>query len=347
MTTGEGLGLDKNVISESSWNMLKVFVLDLVIVFAMLIYYMRSRTKTMKLLDNYSILDKQERAVLFEYTFYPKKVEVFGDISMLLGNKFKTLVGEAVYDVYDCVHEDDTSIRGRLHEFFDSTEKVFSSEIRLIDKDGNYGWYRITGTIFRDNTGRNIRFVGKLINANRQISMEKSLVQRAENDLLTGVLNKKTIESKIAELLSNKSEDRYYIFYMVDLDNFKNVNDTLGHIYGDRAIADTAKVLQDIFHSNALIGRLGGDEFAVCVVYDAFDEESLMKFIIKNAERVCAANRREYSDGASTVKISSSIGIAVAPKDGQNFEILYKRADEALYNSKNTGKNKYTLYERK
>ncbi len=131
---------------------------------------------------------------------------------------------------------------------------------------------------------------------------------------------------------------------MVDLDNFKNVNDTLGHIYGDKAIADTAGALTEIFHSNAFIGRLGGDEFAVCAVYDAFDEESLMEFIIKNAEKVCEANRREYSDGANTVRISSSVGISIGPKDGRDFELLYKKADEALYNSKKTGKNKFTVY---
>ncbi len=69
-----------------------------------------------------------------------------------------------------------------------------------------------------------------------------------------------------------------------------------------------------------------------------------MEFIIKNAEKICEANRREYSDGANTVKISSSVGISISPRDGRDFELLYRRADEALYNSKNTGKNKYTVF---
>ena len=69
------------------------------------------------------------------------------------------------------------------------------------------------------------------------------------------------------------SESSYRIFFMVDLDNFKNVNDKLGHIMGDKAITDTADKLTEIFHHNAYIGRLGGDEFAVCVKYIAFDKE--------------------------------------------------------------------------
>lgn len=254
-------------------------------------------------------------------------------------------MGEAVYDVYDIVHKEDVSVRGKVREFFESTQENFSSEIRLLHTDGEYRWFRITGTISRNEIGQCIRFIGKMTNANKQISMEKNLVKRAENDLLTGVLNKKTIEARITESLKNENDGKNYIFYMVDLDNFKNVNDTLGHIFGDRAIADTANVLKKIFHDNAYVGRLGGDEFAVCAIYDAFDEESLMKFIEEHAQKVCAANRREYSDGVNTVKISSSIGISIGPKDGKTFEMLYKKADECLYKSKKSGKNKYTIFD--
>ena len=174
--------------------------------------------------------------------------------------------------------------------------------------------------------------------------MEKNLVQRAENDMLTGVLNKKTMEEKMSNLLSENKADRYYIFYMVDLDNFKNVNDTLGHIYGDKAIADTGAELTKVFKNQALIGRLGGDEFAVCSSYDAFDEESLKNYIIKKAEQIKEANRRSYTDGANVVNITSSIGISVAPVDGTDFETIYKKADSALYKSKKTGKDRYTLF---
>ena len=131
---------------------------------------------------------------------------------------------------------------------------------------------------------------------------------------------------------------------MVDLDNFKNVNDTLGHIYGDKAIADTGAELTKVFKNQALIGRLGGDEFAVCSVYDAFDEESLKNYIIKKAGQIKEANRRSYTDGANVVNITSSIGISVAPVDGTDFETIYKKADSALYKSKKTGKDRYTLF---
>lgn len=142
---------------------MKILVLDIVIVFGLLLYYIISRAKILRRLGDYEIVDRQEGAALFEYTFSPKKIEVFGDFSMVLGKKFKTLVGEAVYDVYDYVHEDDASIRGRLHEFFDSDMEYFSSEVRILEEDGNYGWFRLTGTMFRDRSGKCERFIGRLL----------------------------------------------------------------------------------------------------------------------------------------------------------------------------------------
>lgn len=337
--------VDKNIFSTANSILFKILLIDIVFVFGLFLYIVKYTEKTKNLLSKYEIVDKQSDAVLFEYTFQPKQFKMYGDCEKLLGKKVNTLMGEAVYDVYDIVHKEDVSVRGKVREFFESTQKNFSSEIRLLHTNGEYRWFRITGTISRNEIGQCIRFIGKVTNANKQISMEKNLVKRAENDLLTGVLNKKTIEARITESLKNENDGRNYIFYMIDLDNFKNVNDTLGHIFGDRAIADTANVLKKIFHDNAYVGRLGGDEFAVCAIYDAFDEESLMKFIEEHAEKVCAANRREYSDGVNTVKISSSVGIAIGPKDGKTFEMLYKKADECLYKSKQSGKNKYTIFD--
>ncbi len=345
MSESDSAKSDDEILSSNALNLIRVLAADIFVIFLVLIYFIVNRLITIKLLNNYNILDKLENAIVFDYLIYPKKrIEVHGDFESLFGREFKTLVGEAVYDVYDVVHEDDASIRGRLHKFFDNPDDKFSSEIRVADPEGNYRWYRITGTMINEKKGKVQRFVGRIVNADNQISTEKNLTQRAENDLLTGVLNKKTVESKIAEVIKNDVENRYYIFYMVDLDNFKSVNDTLGHIYGDTAISDTAKFLSEIFHSNSLVGRLGGDEFVVCLWYDAFDEVSLREYVIKKAEKICEVNRRSYTDGASTVKISSSVGISIAPMHGTDFEALYRRADEALYNSKKTGKNKYTIY---
>lgn len=296
----------------------------------------------------YEIVSKMEGAVLFEFQFSPKRLEFYGDMIEMFGTELDVLQGESVYEVYQYVHEDDKSVRGRIHQFYDGEAKQFTAEIRICNSDKSYGWYRIQGVLDKDlKTGANRRFLGKIEYANQKIEEEKNLVQRAENDLLTGVLNKKTMEEKVTACLQNITGNIHYIFFMIDLDNFKNVNDNLGHIYGDKAIVDTAKRLTEIFHNNAYVGRLGGDEFAVCVSYDAFDEESLKRFIKKKAEKICEVNRRTYVNGEKEVSITSSVGIAIAPDFARDFESIYNMADKALYRSKNGGKNCYHVYEEK
>ena len=298
-----------------------------------------------EVLELFALVNKCEKALLFDFQQAPKRLRFIGDSMAMFGMELKPFYGEAVYDIYNYVHKDDKSIRGRLHRFIDGTENDFNAEIRIRDVNDQYAWYRITGTLVQDNRyGLNQRFVGKIECADQQITEERNLMQRAENDLLTGVLNKKTMEEKVTECLKDIKGGYHYIFFMVDLDNFKNVNDNLGHISGDQAIKDTADCLVKIFPKDAFVGRLGGDEFAVCAAYDAFDKESLISFIEKKANKICEANRRVYQNNDKEVHISSSVGIAVAPDFTDNFEMLYGMADRALYCSKNGGKNRYTIY---
>lgn len=326
------------------------FVITMVCWIFWICYYIYMNYRSVRereILERYETIHKMENSLLFEFCFNPKKLEFFGDGVQMFGGKVPTMIGEEVYEVYDYVHKDDASFRSRVHQFYDNTAQDFSAEIRIRNFNGEYGWYRISGTLIKDKRfGINQKFVGKIENADQQITEEKNLVQRAENDLLTGVLNKKTMEEKVVECLKNIEGNHRYIFFMVDLDNFKNVNDCLGHIYGDKAIVDTATRLTELFPKHAYVGRLGGDEFAVCAVYDAFDEESLWKYIKNKAEKICEVNRRTYRNGEKEVSISSSVGIAVAPDSATDFATLYNRADQALYQSKNGGKNCYTIYDR-
>lgn len=317
-----------------------------VLVFAMHAIYKKVFLQTE--LERYSIIYNLEQSLIFEMQFSPKRLEFFGDTKKMFGIESGILNGEEVFDVYKYVHEDDQSVRGRLHRFYDEEEgSVFAAEIRIKNGEDSYGWYRISGTVIKDKRfGTNLKFVGKIENADQQIAEEKDLVQRAENDLLTGILNKKTMEEKVAGALKEVKGNNHCIFFMVDLDNFKNVNDKLGHIYGDKAIVDTAHLLTELFPNNAYVGRLGGDEFAVCAIYDAFDKESMLNFVKKKAEKICEVNRRTYVNGNISVDISSSVGIAIALDSERDFETVYKMADNALYRSKNGGKNCYHIYQK-
>lgn len=340
------VGSDVPVLSSKTVILVVVSIVVLLAFLGLVIVLVIYQRKIRKENERHIMLEKCDPGVTFQLTFKPHKLKFYGDVKTILGTDLGELKGEAVYDVFDWLHEDDLSLRSRFNSFWESEEVTFSVEARIRNIKGDFGWYRIVGVLDRDAQGNNKSFTGKIINVNEELNEEKQLIQRAENDLLTGVLNKKTMEKRISLMINNRG-GKYVIFYMVDLDNFKNVNDKLGHIYGDQAIVETAQCLNKVFANQDCIGRLGGDEFAVCVSYQAFDEQSLLSFINKKAEQICAVNRRTYTDNASEVSITSSVGIAYAPDMGQTFEELYAKADRALYYSKENGKDQYHIYSRR
>lgn len=339
----DSFGSTVGVVSTGTIVLTVISVIFILIFLAMSAYIMVRNIKLRTENERHNILEQCDQSVSFQVTFRPHKMEFYGDVKSIIGTEIGNLSGEAVYDIYDWIHEDDYSLRGRMSSFWEGEDTKFNTEVRIRNIKGTYRWYRIVGILERNEFGANESFVGKIVNVDEELSEEKELVQRAENDMLTGVLNKKTMEKRVSLMLKNRG-DKYVIFYMVDLDNFKNVNDTLGHIYGDQAIVETAQCLNKVFANQDCIGRLGGDEFAVCVSYQAFDEQGLLEFIGKKAQEICAGNRRTYTDNVSSVSITSSIGVAYAPDMGDSFTELYTQADCALYYSKANGKDQYHIY---
>ena len=121
--------------------------------------------------------------------------------------------------------------------------------------------------------------------------------------------------------------------------------DTLGHIVGDHVISSVSQKICTVFSENDFVGRIGGDEFAVFMKLPALDKQQWRGIIDKKAAAHCKFIDEVYSDGKSSVRITSSIGISLYPNDGRNFEELYGKADLMLYNSKNSGKNKFSICE--
>lgn len=318
----------------------------LVVVFAVffLIAYRKNR-RLKKDLSRYLLIEERKPVVWLDYSFQSLTLQLMGALDNLAGDPPSVMIGEEVYDVYDWVHKEDVSIRSSIRDFLDGGEKHFSTELRIKNSNGSYGWYSVKGTLVRDKDEFKKRFVVVLENIDKEMSQEKNLLQKAENDLLTGVLNKKTMEERIRLSLENLHPNEHYIFYMIDLDNFKKVNDTLGHIYGDKVITDTAARLKELFPVNTMIGRLGGDEFAVCTCFEAFDDASLQNFMKQKAELIKEKLQATYIYDNLSVDVTASIGIASAPEFGTDFESIYQKADKALYLSKRSGKNRYSIYE--
>ena len=168
---------------------------------------------------------------------------------------------------------------------------------------------------------------------------------KAQIDQLTGILNKKAFEDYTENRIDNALPIESHALILIDLDNFKGVNDTLGHAYGDQVLAKIGSILRGCFSSEDYLGRIGGDEFCVFLNQSPDDDTAYEEFVSARCEQICEAFRSNYTGDDGKYKISGSLGIALFPKDGNSFAELYHASDKALYVSKKCGKDTYSFYE--
>lgn len=175
-------------------------------------------------------------------------------------------------------------------------------------------------------------------------NLVSDLDNKASSDRLTGILNKLAFEELSGSCITNSLESEHKALMIFDLDNFKAVNDNLGHAVGDRLLADTGGILREVFSEDDYLGRIGGDEFCVLVNtrFDSKDElrDEIAKKCVEVEVRLHSCEVLAESD----ISVSASIGIALFPENGGDFKTLYNACDKALYRSKNRGKNRYTFY---
>lgn len=167
----------------------------------------------------------------------------------------------------------------------------------------------------------------------------EDLKNKADTDQLTDLYNKMATERLIKEYMDGEGADKVSMLFLLDVDNFKKINDTMGHAFGDEVLQSLGHQIKAWFRVNDIIGRIGGDEFMI-FIKDVKNEEVIKREgsrIMQFFEGFQVGDYTKYSPTAS-------IGGAVFPTDAKDFESLYKAADKAVYKSKKAGKNRVSFY---
>lgn len=167
----------------------------------------------------------------------------------------------------------------------------------------------------------------------------EELQSKAETDLLTGLLNKMATEKHIQDYIEGEGSSVPGMLFVLDIDNFKKINDTMGHAFGDTVLSTLGIRLRNQFRISDIIGRIGGDEFIV-YLKNINDEETIKR----EAERMVTFFKDFQAGDYVKYSATASIGVALYPQDGGNFEELYKAADKGVYLSKQRGKNQLAFY---
>ena len=230
-----------------------------------------------------------------------------------------------------------------LHDLAERLKRreSFSNQLVRVSINGQQRWWEISGTPKLDDNGNFDGFRGVGSDVTQQRESSDKIAWMARYDTLTGLPNRMMLTEALGEAMAFADQWRTRCaFLMIDLDRFKAVNDTLGHLVGDQLLAQVSSRLKEQMSDNELCGRLGGDEFAV-VIRDASD----VKRVGQVAQNVIDRLSQPYEIDHHTLFVGASVGSAEAPRDGNTVETLMRNADLALYRSKDEGGGVHFSYE--
>lgn len=239
---------------------------------------------------------------------------------------------------FERVHPDDIeNLKKDIQSYLKEKQNKFVAEYRIRDKEDTYQWMLCRGLVLRDKEGEPVRFVGTQIDITDQKREEDRLTFDAMHDALTGLPNRALFMDRLKQAVLGRSN--YAVLFM-DLDHFKQINDTLGHDAGDELLTVIARRIEHASRAGDTISRFGGDEF--CVLFTelkkGYEAESLAKRILKEVSKPVVIQGK-------SIFPKISIGIAIAqPNQYHSTDDIMRDADTALYEAKRKGRGRYEFY---
>ncbi len=293
-----------------------------------------------------SLLDRTPESYSFYHCNISKDTVISASEGLLIPIEIKTdalsLSERTAKYAGHCVYGEDRNqflsvmSRGTLLLRYNKGRRSDALEYREMLPDGGVRWVRVTLDLSESPTSADIEAYVMFEDIDEVKRAELNIIERAETDSLTGLLNRVTFEERFARRIGKRKPGTVSALFIIDLDGFKLVNDRFGHAVGDQTLIELGQKLLSAFRDEDLICRLGGDEFLIYMC------GALHRSAIKErASLVCALLHKSFS---LDIQLSASIGISICPDNGSDFETLYRKADSALYYVKETGKDNYAVY---
>lgn len=255
----------------------------------------------------------------------------------LLGHEPGEMLGK---NQFDLIHRDDAGqVRSMFEALIDAGELGATIEFRVMTKSGQ--WRTVESTAKNCLAVPEVR--GVIVNT-RDVTDRRMIQKRIEHlayhDALTGLPNRLLMQDRISQTIGRAQRGgTQFAVMFIDIDNFKNINDTLGHDAGDELLREVSRRLTDAVRVHDTIARQGGDEFIVLL-----DQLEGHQGTTRVAQKILDALRAAFSVAGSEQHVSGSIGIALYPTDGQDAPTLLKNADTAMFHGKAQGKNTFQYF---
>jgi diguanylate cyclase (GGDEF)-like protein/PAS domain S-box-containing protein len=270
--------------------------------------------------------------------------------ALYLSPRWKMMLGYGIYEVserpddwFQKVHPDDIDeLRSALQAHFEGDDEHFEHEHRMLTRGGEIRWMLTRGVAVRNEDGTVIRMAGSLTDVTARKLAEQQLVYDAFHDGLTGLANRALFIDRLSVVLAarrRQPHSRFAVLFL-DLDRFKNINDSLGHTTGDKLLQDIARRIEKTLRPGDTIARLGGDEFAILLSH----VEDL-GVAVHVAERIQEIISTSVVIGGHEVYVTASIGIAISSEETRGPEDILRDADIAMYRAKAAGRARYEVFD--
>jgi len=268
-----------------------------------------------------------------------KVINVNNAFSRVTGYNFEQIENKSI----SCLFEGEFNpVHNELFKAQDSS--FWSGELICRHKEGYFFPVQLDITVLNKDQ-RQAKYFASLVDISRQKQTEKRILQVAHYDDLTGLVNRVMFFGRLNRFLAGAKLKKNGVVFLVDLDRFKAVNDSLGHDAGDALLKEVAVRLLTVVRKHDIVARLSGDEFALLVLNEPSHEEAVYTASMV-AEKILQKIGEPFYIQRSEVFIGASIGISVYPEDGLLAEDLMKHADVSMYEAKRQGRNNYQFYKR-
>ncbi|WFR59806.1 EAL domain-containing protein [Anaerocolumna sp. AGMB13025] len=286
--------------------------------------------------QKYSVAIESTDSAVWEYNLITNEIHIskkfINDINKSLNEQ------EDVYKLFDLLLtcEEQQKIRNEFNAYKAGEKEEINIQLPIYDQNSNLRWVLVRGKGFKD-INNELRIIhGIILDITKMKEQEAYIEYLAVHDYLTNLPNRLNFMNKIKEALTLKKKGAVLL---LDIDNFKSINDTLGHFYGDMMLLEIASKLSGIADEKLFVSRFGGDEFLILISDETNSSviEAYADKIIKLFEEPLILNEKENY-------VKFSIGITCFPEDSDNIEHLMMNADTAMYCVKRGGKNNYMFY---
>lgn len=263
----------------------------------------------------------------------------------IVSNKFFEILGYEIFEPHPftmdefekILHPNEKSVvLSQIYAYLNQNTAQYNTQFRLKTNSDNYIWVQNTGKAIWDSDGNAVKMVGAIKDVTNSKRIQDRIEYLAYYDHITGLPNRARLDEVVNNLIAK--EHQVGLIYL-DIDNFKMINDLVGHNQGDLLLKQMASQFQDLKLRYHMLSRISGDEFGFIIV--DFDAEDTLLAL---SEQILNIIRTPWTLIGREFHLSCSIGIAYTPDHGDTFETLFRKADTAMYASKNNGKNQTTVF---